>query len=442
MAQGLLFGDPSWELEEEIERVLAYGEQFLIALLATLADTAPFVLMGYVFAALVREFLPRNILSRLLGRRGIRPLLNAVGIGALLPICSCGTIPLGIGLVRSGASRGTTLSFMTSSPAISPVSLLLGWSLLGAEFMIVYIFVVVTGSLLLGALGNQLLKENEKEMEVCERSQFQKREEGFEAPKGKVGFFKRLGRALHWAFFDLGSEVSLDLLFGLTLAAAIMTLVPVNWVTDWLSGTSITSLVLIILMGIPVYTCSVPSIPVIHNLLFMGASPGVGLAYLIAGPATNIGELTAIYRNMGRRSATYYVIVLLILALGGGFLANHLLEGPSALSSSMTGSESVSLLGEKMIVIQRGIEYLWASIVWWKAYSGIILIFVLGYGAYQKIQVLFKNPCEHCLFWNQVESVATCSGLCWLKKTNLRIRRVLSLGRQKPSEVGPSLGKE
>ncbi|MFR6349905.1 MAG: permease [Enterocloster aldenensis] len=45
----------------------------------------------------------------------------------LIPICSCGTIPLGISLYYSGAYLGPTLAFMTSSPMINPIAVILCW---------------------------------------------------------------------------------------------------------------------------------------------------------------------------------------------------------------------------------------------------------------------------------------------------------------------------
>jgi uncharacterized membrane protein YraQ (UPF0718 family) len=86
---------------------------------------APYVVLGFIIAGVLHQWVPRNLLQRHLGGRGGLPLLKGVGIGSVLPICSCGTIPLGIGLYRCGAAIGTILAFMTSSPVLSPVVVLL-----------------------------------------------------------------------------------------------------------------------------------------------------------------------------------------------------------------------------------------------------------------------------------------------------------------------------
>lgn len=108
---------------------------FFNSLFMALAMSAPYLVLGYVAAALIKEFVSRESLAKHLGERGIRPVLNAVGMGALLPICSCGVIPLGVGLHRAGAARGTAISFMTSTPVISPVSILMVGMMLGPLFL-------------------------------------------------------------------------------------------------------------------------------------------------------------------------------------------------------------------------------------------------------------------------------------------------------------------
>ena len=86
---------------------MALFEQGWLALLVSLGESAPFVILGLLLAGLIREFIPAATLKKRLGRGSIAPVLNAVGLGAILPICSCSTIPLGLGMTRSGARPGT-----------------------------------------------------------------------------------------------------------------------------------------------------------------------------------------------------------------------------------------------------------------------------------------------------------------------------------------------
>ena len=399
-------------------------QEYFGALLNTLMKSAPYVVSGYLVAAFIREGLPRKVLTRLLGSKGMLPLLNAVGIGALLPICSCGTIPLGIGLVRNGAAKGTTLSFMTSSPAISVVSILLGLKFLGGPLMGTYCAVVVLGSLLMGGIGNRILKSGSRAgCSRRKRGRFEPHAEVLpEDDKAGVPLPKRIRRALKWAFFDLGAEVSLDLLFGMALAALILAFVPMEWVADWLGAGGVSSLLLVILLGIPVYTCSVPSIMVVASLLAMGAAPGVAVAYLVAGPATNLGELTAIARGMGVRAAVYYAASLLAIALAGGLLANRFLGGGGLADFQTLEADMLRYGGD---------------IPAWHIPFAVVLGVVLLVGAWKKLGVLFSDPCGHCRFWDDVSATAACAGRCRTKRISLYFK-----GRKRPlpQTVGKDLG--
>ena len=212
---------------------------------------------------------------------------------------------------------------MTSAPTLSPVGVLVALSYLGPTLTLTFIGVVLVGSFFIGFLGNKILGGKE---EAAFRASLPppSEDEILENSKHK-SFGAKVKGAVRWAFWDLGSDVSLDLLFGLTLAAAILTFLPLDWISTWFGKQRFATLIYVILLGIPVYTCSVPSFPVVRSLLLLGMSPGAGVAYLIAGPATNLGELTAIRRNMGTKTMAVFVTGLFSMALIGGLLTDHLI---------------------------------------------------------------------------------------------------------------------
>ena len=79
---------------------MTLSDQFhtvVIVLVHALIEAAPYLVAGFVLAAILREFVATETISSWFGGRGIKPLLRAAGVGSLLPICSCGVIPLGIG---------------------------------------------------------------------------------------------------------------------------------------------------------------------------------------------------------------------------------------------------------------------------------------------------------------------------------------------------------
>ena len=310
-------------------------EQGWLALLVSLGESAPFVIIGLLLAGIIHEFVPAKVLKKRLGGSGFTPVLRSVGLGALLPICSCSTIPLGLGMARSGAGAGTALAFMTSAPALSPITIILGISLLGPMLLGTYSLLVLSGSLMLGMVGNRLLvveggrNGSEKATSSC----------GCGCHHSKAPNGKRLANAIHWALFDLGSEISLSLLVGLLLATIILVFTPSQWILDSVGTPSPLAILAVIMLAVPAYTCSVPALLIAGSLIAKGADPSVAVAFLIAGPATNFGELNSIRVGLGIRSAAYYFVAVVTLAIVSAYLVNVLpmstttLDAPIAESS-------------------------------------------------------------------------------------------------------------
>jgi uncharacterized protein len=267
----------------------------------TLLESAPYVVLGFIIAGILKFYVPQNVLQKHLGRKSSSALIKSVGIGSILPLCSCGTIPLGIGLYRSGAAVGNILAFMTSTPILSPVLVALSLSFLGVKLTVTFISVAIIGSFFIGFIGNRLLTNANisKSENSCEK-EYNRNNLISHQPKSK------LSQTLKWSFFDLGASVSVDVTIGLGIAALLLTFLPMEWISSWLGQQDIYTLFYVILLGIPVYACSIPSIPVVQGLLLLGATPGAAVAYMIAGPATNLGELNAIRNSMGSKTAIYY----------------------------------------------------------------------------------------------------------------------------------------
>src|SRR5947209_13766412 len=90
------------------------------------------MVLGLLLAATIESSLPRDLLVRLLGARGMRT--SALGGLLSLPgmMCTCCTAPVAIGLRRTGASLGAATAFFLGNPTLNPAVLVfllftLGW---------------------------------------------------------------------------------------------------------------------------------------------------------------------------------------------------------------------------------------------------------------------------------------------------------------------------
>ena len=88
-----------------------------------------------------------------------------------------------------------------------------------------------------------------------------------------------------------------------------------------MSGGSLAlSYALTLALSIPLYICATASVPIAAALVAQGLPIGVALVFLMAGPATNVATIGAVYRGLGRRSLIIYLATII-----GGSLAFALL---------------------------------------------------------------------------------------------------------------------
>jgi HflK protein len=126
---------------------------------------------------------------------------------------------------------------------------------------------------------------------------------------------------VRYAFVELLDDVSYWLVLGIVLSAvATFALPPELFEGIW--GGGITSMVLMLILGVPLYTCASSSTPMAAALALKGLSPGAALVFLLAGPATNIGGLVVLLKVLGRRAVAVYLTAVVAATLAAGFALN------------------------------------------------------------------------------------------------------------------------
>lgn len=387
----------------------------------TLLESAPYVVLGFIIAGILKFWVPPNILQKHLGGRSSASLIKSVSIGSILPLCSCGTIPLGIGLFRSGAAMGNIFAFMISTPILSPVLVALALSFLGVKLTITFVLVAILGSYAIGFVANRLFMnpKDADQKENCEK-EYINGNDTKKQPKSK------LSQTLKWSFFELGADVSVDITIGLSIAALLLTFLPMEWISSWLGQQDVYTLLYVILLGIPVYACSIPSIPVVQGLLLLGATPGAAVAYMIAGPATNLGELNAIRRSMGLKPALFYTIALIVLALVAGLVTDQLVFPDYQYHAYRVQGELVVQQCCVPLIFGEGIGTSGMSpqIPLWHWPFGAVLFGIIIYGIYKKTKHFIVNPCKTCN-WKVYGNEGFCGSKCHVRRKYDLLNRII-----------------
>lgn len=301
-----------------------------------LCESAIFILVGFLIAGLLDVLLSGSRVVRWLSGTGKRSVFLATLIGVPLPLCSCSVLPTAVTLRKKGASKGATLSFLISTPETSATSVLLTYALLGPLMAIFRPIAACVTAFAAGLTENALEKRFPSPAPAAEEDAPDAGPEpdghccSPDDTAGEVstagGWSLRLRAALHYAFVELFDDIFGWILIGIVAAAAIQAWLPPDILGRILGG-PLQSMLLMVLIGVPLYVCAEGSTPIAAVLIAQGMNPGAALVFLLVGPATNIGSVGVLHQALGRRTVIVYLATIIVVALFMGTVLNDLLVG-------------------------------------------------------------------------------------------------------------------
>ena len=294
-----------------MEIVIEFLKDFGISFWQLTMEMAPWLLLGFLFAGILKAWFPEHKVKRYLGRGNRYGVLNASIFGVPLPLCSCGVIPAGMSLYQNGAGKGATTSFMISTPQTGVDSIMATYSLLGLPFAIIRPIVALFTGVIGGSLSN-FFDRKEKRTQALEAEN--------QTPERK-GFSERIITVFRYGFIEMIQSIGKWLLIGLAFAALLAVVIPDDFFSGQ-AGRGITGMLLILAASVPLYVCATGSIPIAAVLMLKGVSPGAALVFLMAGPATNIATISVIAKQMGRKSLAIYLATI----IGGAVLSGLLID--------------------------------------------------------------------------------------------------------------------
>ncbi|HHY13047.1 MAG TPA: permease [Thermoanaerobacterales bacterium] len=272
--------------------------------------------------ALIQIYLSKDKIKRILTtpRKGLNSILGAI-LGAVTPFCSCSTVPILVGLLKSGAPFSGTISFLLTSPILNPAIIALFLTFFGLKATIIYttftfIFAVIVG-LLLDKFGfekevkNVSIKGEQSDEIVYENL------EGTFLEKNKIvfkhGFFEAL---------ILLKEVFPYLLLGAGIGAFIYEFIPEDLLSNFAGKSNILSVPIAAIVGIPMYIRTETMIPIARILIDKGVGYGTMVALIIGGAGASIPELSLLGSIFKKKMMIAFVLSIFTVAIITGYVFN------------------------------------------------------------------------------------------------------------------------
>ncbi len=357
-----------------------------------LNSSSGWMIFSFLVAGVLHEFLkPEKVQKTAIGSARVSGVFWTTLSGMFIPICSCGTIPLGISMYYSGAYLGPTLAFMTSTPMINPIALLLAFGLLGKEVAVIYLITGFAAPMIIGITANRFAGE---ELHIGMRKKAESAAISLETDEdpddsGEQGgpmirlefdeptFWEKIKSGMRWSLTELSVTISKYTVTGMLVAGLLFNIVPQSFIQDYLGQPGFISLFGITVVAALMYVCAVGHIPFIAALVASGAAPGVAITFLMAGAGTNIPELLTITKTIGKRAMLMYFGMVVVISNIVGYITNKLL---------MPGFTPVLNYDQTQHTISYANKMIIAMPDWFQNTCSVILVGYALYALYKMIK--------------------------------------------------------
>lgn len=328
-------------------------ETFFANLWQVFIDLSPSLLLGLLVAGLLHAYLPKGLVHRGMSRPDLGSALRASLIGVPMPLCSCGVVPAALALKNEGASKGATTSFLISTPQTGVDSVLVSASMLGWPFALFKLVAAFVTGLAGGGLVNRFTRHEPVEPPAADDA------------AAAEGHGSKLKKVVNYAVFDLMGAIDLWILAGVIVAALITTLVPADYFSDQAWSAGIIGMLVVLAISLPLYVCTTGSVPIAASLIAAGMPAGSALVFLMAGPATNVATIGAVYRALGGRVLAIYLGTVIVMSIGMGLGFNFIL-------GDVTEAHAVHVHGE--------------AAPWWSVASALAVIGLMVFLSARRLQ--------------------------------------------------------
>lgn len=360
----------------------------LLASWEVLHEASIYVIFGLLAGGLLKMFLTPSAVAAHLGLGRVRSVVKAALLGIPIPLCSCGVLPAAASLKKQGANNGATMAFLISTPESGVDSISISWALLDPIMTVVRPIAAFASAMTAGIIEN--LREPPKHFlkvrpdlscpvdNCCD---------GTECPPNEHrkhhSLASRMVHGANYAARDIWGDIAGPFFLGVLLAGIINVLIPDDFFTAYLGG-GLHSMLIMLLLGIPLYICATASTPIAAAFILKGVSPGAALVFLLVGPATNIMSLSVLVNLLGKRATGIYLASIAVVSVlfGLGLDQVYAFAGISAQATVGTATEIIPL--------------------WLKNISAAVLLVL-------SLPILWKRLCK---MFSKRDKGCGCSGAC------------------------------
>ena len=316
-----------------------------------LYQSSPYMLFGLLVGGMLKVFLSADYVAKHLGSGRFSSVFKAAILGIPIPLCSCGVLPAAASLKKQGANKGATAAFLISTPESGVDSISITYALLDPIMTVARPIAAFISAMAAGIGINLTQPPSVQEKPVlltpiqtdsgCSGSCSTAEE------KTEPGLLPRLGLGLRYAATEIWGDLAGWFFIGILAAGIITVLVPDEAIANYLGG-GLSSMLLMLCLGIPLYICATASTPIAAAFILKGVSPGTALVFLLVGPATNVTSLSVLFGILGKKATAIYLASIALFAVLCGLTLDLLYVS--------LGISAVAIIGESSEVMPEAVS--------------------------------------------------------------------------------------
>lgn len=264
----------------------------------------------------IRSYFPPERTKKILERfGGIKGNIMASLLGTVTPFCSCSSIPIFIGFVEAGIPLGVTFSFLITSPIVNEAAFAVliasfGWKI-GLFYVMFGVLIGVVGGIIIGALR----MENQVEGYVYQVT-----------AAGEIEIWQPTAKErmrLSWdSVKDIIKRVWVYLLIGIGVGAFIHGWAPAEMLAKYAGPDNPFAVFIAVVIGIPLYSNALGTIPIAEALINKGVGMGTALAFMMAVTALSLPEMILLRKVIKPKLIGAFTLITGIAIILVGYLFN------------------------------------------------------------------------------------------------------------------------
>ncbi len=258
------------------------------------------LIVGIFLAALLEKYFAR------FGRFVPRNPLTAFLYASIIPVCSCSAIPV-IAAVKDKIPLKTIITFIVAAPLLNPYIIIISAMVLGTKYLILRI----AGSFILAIFTGYIAEYSYKKMNLNEIGSLWSCRSHQGCHQSSASLYEKT--------FAVFKKVFLFMLAAAVLSVAMELFSPDKLLANLDLTDNYFGLILVILVGVPVYFCNGADVLFLKPLIQFADLPlGTAIAFSLTSTSVCITSLFLMAKFVGKKLTAIILasIVLITFLLG------------------------------------------------------------------------------------------------------------------------------